>query len=182
MAASLATGMSLPRSTPVANPIRSNIQTTSSVATLPVAPGANGQPPSPPKEDRTRALLPGAPRARLPSQARRCHGRGMPKPSPREKRVMQISKRLSTCVGSARPVVSQRQISASGRIGIRRSRSAIVLASGTRPSKGQSKAVAMFNRMNRPVGMAASRRAYSSADSSGYRVRGGRTNDNRDEV
>ena len=36
--------------------------------------------------------------------------------------------------------------------------------------------------MNRPVGMAASRRAYSSADSSGYRVRGGRTNDNRDEV
>ena len=134
------------------------------------------------RKHRTRALLPGAPRARLPSQARRCHGRGMPKPSPREKRVMQISKRLSTCAGSARPVVSQRQISASGRIGIRRSRSAIVLASGTRPSKGQSKAVAMFNRMNRPVGMAASRRAYSSADSSGYRVRGGRTNDNRDEV
>ena len=36
--------------------------------------------------------------------------------------------------------------------------------------------------MNWPVGMAASRRAYSSADLSGYRVRGGRTNDNRDEV
>ena len=53
--------------------------------------------------------------------------------------------RLSTCVGSARAVVSQRQISTSERIGIRRSRSAIVLASGMRPSKGQSKAVAMFN-------------------------------------
>src|SRR5918997_4579112 len=49
-AASRATGRRASRSTPVATPIRSNIQTTSSVATLPVAPGAKGQPPRPPAE------------------------------------------------------------------------------------------------------------------------------------
>src|SRR4030095_2059087 len=36
--------------TPVATPLRSNRSTTSSVATLPDAPGAYGQPPTPPRE------------------------------------------------------------------------------------------------------------------------------------
>ena len=37
------------QSTPVSTPMRRNIQTTSSIATLPVAPGAKGQPPIPPE-------------------------------------------------------------------------------------------------------------------------------------
>src|SRR5690349_6219109 len=42
--------MSLSKSIPVVTPMLSNMKTRSSVITLPLAPGANGQPPSPPIE------------------------------------------------------------------------------------------------------------------------------------
>ena len=85
------------------------------------------------------------------------------------KRARHAATRLATCSGSARPVVSHRPISASGRSGTRRSRRASAASSGTRPVNGQSKAVARLSRIVTSGGMAASRRSYSASDSSGWR-------------
>ena len=86
---------SAPRSTPVSIPISSSIETRSSVAMLPVAPGGTGQPPSSPNED-SKLSTPGLQRGehvREPLAARVVEMRGQldaraaPRPRPRRTRA-----------------------------------------------------------------------------------------------
>ena len=123
---------------PVSSPARCNIQTRSSVATLPEAPGAKGQPPRPPQlasSTRTpastaaKALARAAPRVSWKWARRPVRGAAR----------RAASNRRRTFQGSAAPMVSARAVSGRSRTSAS-STISITAPSSTSPSKGQPNA------------------------------------------
>src|SRR5499427_1341182 len=128
------------RSTPVPTPMSSTMYTSSSVAMLPLAPGAYGQPPSPPT-DASKSSTPSSSAARtfaspVPRVLWKCRLSGTSGCRNRNAPARSCTRR-----GVAMPVVSPNEI-ASAPSATARPATASTRSTGTSPSYGQPQAVA----------------------------------------
>jgi hypothetical protein len=125
--------MSLAMSTPVVTPMASNMKTRSSVTTLPLAPGAYGQPPRPPSElSKLRTPTSNAARQLARPRPRVLCRWAAPARARPARRAARVNRRR-TCAGLAMPVVSDRPTSSTPAC-TQATASAITSSSAPRPA------------------------------------------------